>query len=97
MATNPQDLNVSSETRKLLERWMRAINSEEDLQSRLTSAQCELTNSTNTLGKFLCPDDATDGEVFNIWYTDGLLQVTRKHIHDYDVSWRKKPHPKNLL
>lgn len=58
-------------------------------------AECELANAITALGKFMCPDDAKQGEKFSIWMRDSqdqerMLEVTYRGLGDYHVAWRSK-------
>lgn len=78
------------DTASQIKTWVDAKTSVEELKRRLSSAETDLMNATNNLGKFLCPPDAKVGEKFRIWYGDGLL-VVEKHdaANIYRISWRK--------
>ncbi len=83
-----EDSRVTKQVEDLIRQWSRANKSVQDAHRDLNSAQCERTNSQNELGKFLCPDNAKEGEKFNIWYGSSLLEVTYEGNNDYAVMWR---------
>lgn len=87
---------VASETAQRIKRWIDAERRLERAKDELESASSELDNVTNDLGRYLAPEDAAPGEVFNIWYGDGLVQVQKLASGYYSVSWRKKPKPEFL-
>lgn len=76
-----------------LERWIEAKKRIEGLRRDMNSAECELSNATNDLGAWMMPKDAKDGETFNVWITDGILQATRLGCgpRDFEVKWRTEP------
>lgn len=87
-----QPLSVSHEGVALIKRWDIARKNLEKLKAQITSAECELANSQNALGKWMVPDapDAME-EQFNIWITNGLLSARKVGQNDYVVKWRKVP------
>lgn len=86
---------VTDATGEKIKTWLHAKHRLERAKRELTSAECELANSTSALGKFLCPDDAQPGEKFQIWFLDGLIEVTKAAQHDFSVGWRKPISPKS--
>lgn len=88
MKNRPDGKDVS-DTRRVVERWGNAVDALANLKRQISSAECELSNAANDLGKFLAPDDAVDGEIFNIWYGSKILCVQKIGQHDYKISWRK--------
>lgn len=75
-------------------RWVCALENLEDTRRRVNHAQCEKNNAESDMVKFLIPEDAQEGETFNIWYLDGLISVTAHKLKDPEVKWRKKPTPR---
>lgn len=67
--------DVTREGREHIERWQRAVTKLADAKSAVNRAECELSNSTNALGKWLAPDDAKEGEKFCVWHGDSLMQA----------------------
>ena len=70
-------------------RWESAERRLKEVQRELTSAECELSNSVNALGKVLCPENCKIGEEFSIWTDSKLVTVKKIGNSDYEVSWRK--------
>lgn len=58
---------ASRATQDLFDRWLAAKEGVDTAQQRLNSAETELLNATNDLGKHLTPEDAKMGEEFSIW------------------------------
>lgn len=87
-----QHLSVSNEGVALIKRWDVARKNLERLRGQIASAECELANSQNELGKWMVPDvpDAME-EQFNIWISNGLLSAKKIGQNDYQVKWRKPP------
>jgi SLT domain-containing protein len=83
--------SISTEGVQLLDRWERARTNLERINRKRNAADCELSNATNALGKWMVPDvpDAME-EQFNIWVGNGLLSAKKVGQHDYKVEWRKK-------
>ena len=63
------------EGRDLIERWQHATEALARAKSQVNSAECELTNAINALGKWMLPPDAKKGEAFCIWWGDSMIQV----------------------
>lgn len=82
--------NVTSQTRKVVERWENASRTLARAESELNSAKCELDNAANAAGKFLTPDDAKTNEVFHIWFGNGLLAISVISDNTYRIAWRKR-------
>jgi hypothetical protein len=68
--------NVTEEGKHLIERWEHAKTNAADLKRSLNKAECEESNSSHALGKWLMPHDAKLGEVFSVWHGDSLIEVT---------------------
>lgn len=66
---------VTSEGKRLIERWLSAQNELEHCKSRVNSAECDLSKSQRDLAKWLLPDDAKPGEKIAVWFGDSLIQV----------------------
>jgi len=82
--------DLTREGEELVARWKRAGLALERAESEVTKAQCERSNSTNALGKWLLPSDAKDGEQFCVWHGDSLLSATKNGDHDALVSVRTR-------
>lgn len=98
--TEAAHIQPTRDTLSEVRRWVDAVDHLASIKSQLNSAECEVTNATNELGRFITPKDAKVGEVFNIWIGDGLLQVTKTRADgngDYTVSWRTRPSGKSLM
>ena len=65
------------EGEKKIERWQRAIERLRSAKDQVNRAECELTNATNDLGRWLMPDDARIGEPIGVWYGDALITATK--------------------
>lgn len=78
---------MSSETKpsvsgqKIIERFQRARQRVDQLRSETNSADVELTNATDELGKWLVPSDAKPGEKFAIWGRDMRDQECLFEVH----------------
>ena len=75
-----------------IQRWERAIENVEYKRQQLNSAECELTNATNDLGKWLLPNDAKKGETIAVWHGDELICTTKKDNQgsNFTVESRKR-------
>ena len=90
------------ETRGTVEkvrRWNRAVKQVASAKLALNSAECELANAQNDLGRWLLPEDAATNEEFNVWIGDGIMAARRNDApgassNDYLVRWRKSPSAK---
>lgn len=83
--------NITRETEEKVSRWITAEKNLEECKRMVSSAECEVANATNDLGKFLTPEDAIKGEYFNIWYGNGLIAIVKDDHHKFKITWRKKP------
>ena len=84
--------SISSEGVDLIKRWESARKNVQELRRQLQSAECELSNSENALGKCMVPDvPDTEDEQFNVWVGNGLLSAKKVGGNDYHVKWRKLP------
>ncbi len=81
---------ITHEGKAHIERWQRAITQLADAKSAVNRADCELSNATNALGKWLMPDDAMEGEKFCVWHGDLLIAAENKGNHAYVVTVRKR-------
>lgn len=86
-----EETGVTKQVEEKVKRWIEAVNHEKQCRSYLNSAETEILNSIEELGRLLSPKDAKPGEVFNIWYSNGLLRVEILAGHKYDISWRQEP------
>lgn len=79
-------------TMDLVNRWTAADTRVVQLNSQLHSAECERDNAVISLGKWLTPEDAKPGEVFNVWIESRLLcvQVSPTGRNNFQLSWRKR-------
>ena len=88
--TNTSDSSVTREGQLLIERWDIAQAALIAAQREVNRITTEALNSTNELGKWLCPSDARDGETFCVWDRKRLLVVTfDASRQDYSVRVRK--------
>ena len=88
--------NTTREGNHKVRRFTAAAKTIERIKRDLTSAETEMTNATNDLGEWLVPDDAKIGEVFHVWFADGIIQAELVGAHDFKVSWRKRPSLKTI-
>lgn len=89
-----QHIQPVKQTRDYIDRWQSAVDHLKSLGQQVTSAQCELANATSDLGRHMAPKDAKKDEAFNIWFSDGLLEVTMSAEvgnGTFDVRWRQRP------
>ncbi len=90
--------NVTEKTHGMVQRWIAAKRRVRAAKSELNSAECEMTNAVNELGKWLVPENQPDGEFFNIWFGSGVIQARKLKGHiDHEVSWRREPDGKDRL
>lgn len=88
---------MTETTDDLVKRWVQAQQRVERSRNELNSAECELSNATNALGKHLVPKSGKQGEQFGIWVSgecigipgDRIIQIVLKGISDYELAWRK--------
>lgn len=89
---------MNKATTEALERWLNAQKEVESLKRSLSSAECNLSNIQNALGKVLVPKNAGNGESFHIWVDgapmgkeeDQLLTVTYDSSRgSYTIQMRK--------
>jgi len=82
----------TQKTVEAIQRWTMALRRVQDSKAKLNNDECELLNATNELGKWLTPDDAKQGEVFDICDGDGIISVwsTRDDRSEFKAEWRKR-------
>ena len=83
-------MEPTSDGKGFIDRWKDAQEELRRCKSALNSAECEVSNSTNALGKWMMPDDAATEEKICVWYGDSLIQVTKTAQNDYAVTVRKR-------
>ena len=81
----------TEEGNRLINQWEKTKSRVASLKQQLNSAECDMHNARNALGKWMCPGDAKEGESFCVWVGDGMLQVTFERFGDYKINWRKRP------
>lgn len=81
-------MKISREGEDLVDRWQKAKISLKRAESSVSSAQCEVTNATNALSKFLLPKDATRGEKYCVWFGDSLIAAEVADVGDPIVTIR---------
>jgi hypothetical protein len=89
-----KNIQPTRDTEAFIKEWIAAEEYAEKMRVEQTRANTELLNKTNELGRFLTPKDAKQDEVFNIWYGDGLLAVSKTDMFgggSYKVRWRTRP------
>lgn len=90
--------NVTEKTHGMVQRWIAAKKRVRNAKAELNSAECEMANANNELGKWLVPENQSEGEMFNLWFGSGILQAQKlKGRSDYDVTWRREPDGKDRL
>lgn len=84
--------NTTEKTWRLVERYRTQEGIIERLAGQLSQEGAELDNVRRELGDWLTPDDAKDGEQFQIWIGDGIMavKVISKGRRQFELSWRKK-------
>lgn len=89
---NDSAMKLTREGDSLVRSWKHAQDRLARAKQEVNSAECELSNATNALGKWLMPTDAKDGETFAIWYVDSLVQVekVKNGMHDFRLSLRAR-------
>lgn len=87
-------------TLQLLRAWSGAQKRLERARNDLNSAETDLLNATNSLGKWMVPPDSKSGEEFHLWVADGILCASQlltpngDKRNDYRVGWRTPLSPK---
>ena len=80
-------------TNNLVKRWQQAKESVESCKRELNSCECELSNATTALEKWLLPADAAASEKFHIWHNGKLIEVAETSggpFHgDYTIKIRE--------
>lgn len=93
MDNENKTMRLTADGNTLVEAWKNAAKRVESAKRELSSAQTDLTNSKNALGKWMLLPEVTKpvkGEKICIWYHDSLIQVTagEKGDHDFNVELR---------
>lgn len=68
-------MKIIPEGEQLINRWQTAKQRLKNAKDVLGSAECELSNSTIALAKFLLPSDAKPGEKYCVWFGDALISA----------------------
>jgi hypothetical protein len=88
--------NATEKTRTLVDCWIGSKKRCESAKRELSSAETELANVTNELGRWLVPEEHTGPEPFNIWFGSGVLSASyRKDRMEYIVTWLREPDGKD--
>lgn len=87
-SNNDQPMKSTAEGNAKIEAWKEAQKRLERARREVNSAECDLANATNALGKWLMPPDAKQGEKIAIWYVDSLVEATMVDLHSFEVSLR---------
>lgn len=82
------DNDVTPTGKQLIERWQQAQERLKRAKSEENSASVALSNATDKLGAWLCPDDAKYGETFCVWYGDALISTTKLCNGSYKIEVR---------
>lgn len=69
--------DVTVTGRNKIERWQRAVQRLDSAKRDVNSAECELENAMNDLGRWILPEDADVGEKIAIWFGDSLIQCEK--------------------
>lgn len=77
-----------SKTENLLQRWESTVKSAARYRQEMNALERASANAANELGKWLCPRDAKDGEVFGIWVAGRILEITKVDLHTYNLRFR---------
>lgn len=90
-----EPINSTSKTRALVDAWISANKRLEMAKREVNAADCNVSNSTNELGRWLVPKEMLDrnGDWFNIWFGSGILRA-RTVNGKYEVEWLKRPDQK---
>lgn len=81
---------------ELVEAWMTACRYRDRLAKQLEEAEKAEEVCRNQLGCWIAPDDASNGESFQIWVGDALLRVWVSRTTDgptYNIEWRNGKTP----
>lgn len=73
-----------------MRRWRQAQRSLESANRAVTSAEVELANATNDLGKWMWPKDGQPEEKFCIWYGDSLIEVSKEATGEFHLRIRQQ-------
>lgn len=83
---------ADKDTTILVNEWKTSLQAVADAEAAVNRAETRLKIAEIALGKRLVPDDATEGERFNIWIDDKMIQVTLTHrrgdSREYLIRWR---------
>ncbi len=81
---------VTKEGNTKIERHTQAIVNLRRAESNVVSAETELANATNDLGKWMMPNDALVGETIGVWKGDTISLVTKLVDNGYKIVDRKR-------
>lgn len=79
----------TSDGKRLIKNWLNAKDHVARLRRELNSAECDLKNNEQALGKWMAPPDAKLGEKICVWWEDNLFQVECGDF-DYKVTVRTR-------
>jgi len=88
-----KDSNVVSDGKREIDRYLAAERAVMSAKRALNSAECEMTNATNALGKWLTPVNAEDGEKFCVWHAGHLIEAVRLDANTFVVRVRQRARP----
>ena len=78
------------EIEKLISDWNETQRAIKRLKCDIENTKIKSQDLADKISASITPDDSKEGEIFNIWYRDGILQV--KIISgSRTLSWRKYP------
>ena len=76
-----------------VKRYTNAVESLRRAKSEVYSVECELTNATNELGRWLAPKDMAVDERIGVWADGYFFQCEKIAIGglgDYKITMRKR-------
>ena len=92
-AVQQKDSAVLSDGKHLIESYLACEREVAHAKSRLNSAECDMANAKNALGKWLCPTSAVDGEKFCVWHCGHLIEAVREDQNTYKITIRERARP----
>ena len=85
--------NVTTKISQAIQRWANSTERVDAAGREARSADTQLCNETDALGRLLSPSDSKKGDVFSIWHGSQLLQVTVEDLSGngtYKIEYRAK-------
>lgn len=81
-------LKLTAQGESLIASWKHCQRRVEIAQREVEQARADFAEVSNTLGKWLLPPDAKQGERIAIWWIDSLVQVELKGEGAVEVTLR---------